>query len=113
MESQDIPIHRGYYVEDLRTAEVGHWKARGYNAAFIQLEGMPAMCEGRITEIPPGGELPAMKLGFDELVYVLQGEGASLRLVYRLIHAEELRVASAQFVLPPEASQTPDLQRSR
>lgn len=77
MESQGIPIHRGYYVEDLRTAEVAPWKARGYNAAFIQLEGMPAMCEGRITEIPPGGELPAIKLGFDELVYVLQGEGAT------------------------------------
>jgi hypothetical protein len=25
MEAQGIPIHRGYYVEDLRTVEVGPW----------------------------------------------------------------------------------------
>lgn len=76
MESRGIPVHRGYFVEDLRTVELGWWAERECSAAFIQLEGMPGMCEGRVTEIPPGGSLPPLKLGFDELVYVLQGQGA-------------------------------------
>src|SRR5438876_557198 len=46
-EQQGIPIHRGYYVEDLRTVEVGDWKARGVKAAFVQLEGMPGVTEIR------------------------------------------------------------------
>ena len=25
MESQGIPIHRGYYIEDLRTLQLGWW----------------------------------------------------------------------------------------
>ena len=25
MESQNVPIHRGYFIEDLRTIEVGPW----------------------------------------------------------------------------------------
>ena len=29
MESVGIPIHRGYYVEDLRTVELGRWEERG------------------------------------------------------------------------------------
>jgi len=75
MESTGIPIHRGYHVEDLRTVELGWWAEREYNAAFIQLEGMKGITEVRVTEIPPGGTLPPLKLAFDEAVYVLQGYG--------------------------------------
>jgi mannose-6-phosphate isomerase-like protein (cupin superfamily) len=75
MEQQGIPIHRGYYIEELRTVELGWWKTREHNAAFIQLEGMRGITEVRVTEIPAGGALPPLKLGFDEVVYVLQGYG--------------------------------------
>ena len=40
MEAQGIPIHRGYFVGDLRTAEVGWWEARGCHAAFLELAGL-------------------------------------------------------------------------
>ena len=33
MESQGIPVHRGYYVEDLRTVEVAPWELRGCDAS--------------------------------------------------------------------------------
>jgi quercetin dioxygenase-like cupin family protein len=75
MESAGIPIHRGYFVEDLRTVELGWWKEREHNACFVQLEGMKGISEVRVTEIPPGGTLPPLKLAFDEMVYVLQGTG--------------------------------------
>jgi hypothetical protein len=75
MEQQGIPIHEGYFIPDLRTVELGWWKSRECNAAFVQLEGMRGITEVRVTEIPAGGALPPMKLGFDEVVYVLQGYG--------------------------------------
>ena len=39
MKSKGIPIHRGYFIEDLRTIELEWWEERGCKAAFIQLLG--------------------------------------------------------------------------
>ena len=75
MEAQGIPIHRGYFIEDLRTVELGWWEARQCHAAFIQLQGQQGVSEARITEIPPGETLPPVHLGIDEVVYVVDGRG--------------------------------------
>lgn len=75
MEEQGIPIHKGYYIEDLRTLELGWWEARGCNAAFIQLVGQEGVSSTRVVEIPPGKSLEPMKLAFDEIVYALDGRG--------------------------------------
>ncbi len=77
MDSQGIPVHRGYYVEDLRTMKLGPWSLRGCDAAFIQLEGMPGVVEGRVQEIPAGQSLPSFKSAIDEIVYVLSGQGST------------------------------------
>ncbi|MBV8085518.1 MAG: cupin domain-containing protein, partial [Chloroflexi bacterium] len=73
--SLDLPVHRGFFVPDLRTVELGHWTARGCGCAFIQLSGQEGISEARVTEIPPGGSLPPLRQAFDELVYVVQGQG--------------------------------------
>ena len=75
MESVGIPIHRGYFIEDLRTVQLGWWEERGCNAAFIQLAGMEGVNETRVTEIGPGETLPPWRLAVDEIVYVLEGRG--------------------------------------
>jgi hypothetical protein len=75
MEAQGIPIHRGFYIEDLRTMELGHWAERGVDAAFIQLMGQEGVSEARVTEIPAGGSLPPLKMAVDEVVYGLEGRG--------------------------------------
>ncbi len=75
MESQGIPIHRGYYIEDLRTVELGWWKERQCHAAFIQLVGQEGVSSTRVVEIPPGKSLPPIRLAFDEIVYSLNGRG--------------------------------------
>jgi oxalate decarboxylase/phosphoglucose isomerase-like protein (cupin superfamily) len=77
MESQGIPVHRGYFVEDLREIELGPWSLRGCNAAFIQLAGMQGVVESRVQEIPAGGTLPPFKSSIDEICYVLSGQGAT------------------------------------
>jgi len=68
-------LHTGYFIQDLRTLELGWWDERGCNSAFIELSGQEGVSENRVTEIPPATTLPALKLGYDEAVYVLGGRG--------------------------------------
>ena len=75
MDSHEVPIHRGYFIEDLRTVEVGPWHERECNAAFIQVSGMEGVAEARITELPPGASAPPLKFALDEVVYTLAGHG--------------------------------------
>ena len=75
IDSTGVPIHRGYFVEDARTVEVGWWDERQCNAAFLVLAGQEGVTEARITEIPPGKTLPPGHFALDEVVYVLEGRG--------------------------------------
>jgi oxalate decarboxylase/phosphoglucose isomerase-like protein (cupin superfamily) len=77
MDSLGLPIHSGYYIEDLRTLELGRWEERGCDAAFVQLEGQQGITETRVSEVPPRAVLPPVRLAFDEVVYVAQGRGAT------------------------------------
>jgi gentisate 1,2-dioxygenase len=75
IESLGLPIHEGYFVEDLREIELGWWDKRGCNAAFLALEGQQNVSEARVTEIQPGETLPPLKFALDEVVYVVEGQG--------------------------------------
>src|SRR6202022_1190556 len=75
--SPGLPIHSGYFIEDLRELPLGRWEARGCDAAFIQLEGQQGITETRVSEVPPRAVLPPVRLAFDEVVYVVQGRGAT------------------------------------
>jgi hypothetical protein len=35
MESSGVPIHKGFFVDDLRTVELGWWEERQCLSAFI------------------------------------------------------------------------------
>jgi hypothetical protein len=75
MDSVGIPIHRGYFIEDLRTVELGWWDERQCNAAFVQLMGQEGVSSAIVMEIPAGKTLPPERFALDELIYVLQGRG--------------------------------------
>jgi oxalate decarboxylase/phosphoglucose isomerase-like protein (cupin superfamily) len=77
MDSLGLPVHCGYYIEDMRELELGRWDARGCDAAFIQLEGQQGITETRVSEVPARAVLPPVRLAFDEVVYVVQGRGAT------------------------------------
>ena len=75
LESLNVPVFRGFYIEDLRTMEVGPWEERGCNAAILALNGAEGVTETRVTEIPPGQSTTPFKFSLDELVYVIDGRG--------------------------------------
>lgn len=75
MESVGIPIHKGCYIEDLKTVELGWWEERQCNAAFMQLMGQEGVTSAIIMEISPGKTLPSFKFALDEIIYVADGRG--------------------------------------
>lgn len=75
IEAQGVPIYHTYFVDDLRTIEVGAWEERECNAAVVVLTGQEYQMETRVTEIPPGQALPPVKFSLDDLIYVLSGRG--------------------------------------
>jgi hypothetical protein len=74
-ESLGIPIHTGFYVEDVRTLSVGWWEERQCNAAIVKLVGQEGVTEAKVLEIPPGGTTAPAMMTIDEIVYVADGRG--------------------------------------
>ncbi len=77
IKSTGVPVHKGYYVEDVRTLALGPWPERECNAAFLDLAGQEGVSEARVTEIPPGKSLPPLRFAMDEAVYVVAGRGVT------------------------------------
>src|SRR5438045_9755344 len=75
IRGQGIPIHRAFFIEDLRTVEVGWWEFRQCKAAFLVLSGQEDIQESRVTAIDPGVTLPPWKIALEEMVYCVQGHG--------------------------------------
>jgi hypothetical protein len=75
IESLELPIYTGYYVEDLRTLPLGRWDERGCDAAFLQLAGQQGVTGAYVTEVAPGATTPPFKVAVDECIYVLDGRG--------------------------------------
>jgi mannose-6-phosphate isomerase-like protein (cupin superfamily) len=75
MESTGLPIHTGFFIDDLRTVDLGWWEERQCMSAFIQLMGQEGVSSTRLTEIPAGESTRPLKFALDEVVYVLDGRG--------------------------------------
>ena len=70
-----LPIHKGYFVNDLRLLELDWWEERQCYAAFVRLAGQEGVTETRVTEIPPAKSMLAFRMALDEIVYVIDGRG--------------------------------------
>src|SRR5438067_11089792 len=75
IESLKIPVYTGYYVEDVRTLELGWWSERGCYSAILKLAGNENVTQSRVSEPEPGKTTPPVKFGLDECVYVAAGRG--------------------------------------
>src|SRR5438132_13305740 len=75
VEALELPIYKGYCVEDLRTIELGRWDERGCDAAFLQLAGQQGVTGVYVAEVAPGATTPPFRMAVDDCVYVLDGRG--------------------------------------
>ena len=77
LEVQNIPVVRGYFIEDINKIELAHWEMKGVPAAFVILEGTGGTNDAYICEIPPRGHTKVQRHMYEEMVYVTHGYGAT------------------------------------
>jgi len=75
-QGERIPIHRGSYVGDLYTAEVGDWPRIGQQGAFVNLADQEHD-DGWLIEVKPGGQTEVIHHLFEAVIFVLNGRGAT------------------------------------
>jgi len=76
-ERQKIPRVMGFSVEDIKKVEVAPWELKGGLGAFVNLEGTGGINDGYVCVIPPGAKLKPQKHLYEEMVYVVEGLGAT------------------------------------
>ena len=77
LEEEGIPVVDGYGVEDVRQLTLGPWKRTGGRGAYIDLKGMEGFTGMYVGEIPPAGALNPENHLYEELIYIIQGVGAT------------------------------------
>ena len=77
MARQGIPVIDGYGVEDVREIATSPWARTGGNAAFVNLYGMEGVTGMYIGEIPAGGALEPERHFYEEVICILEGQGAT------------------------------------
>lgn len=74
-DEQDIPVHTGLFVDDVVELETAHWDMTGERGAFVNLYGMQYVDDLQIHELTPEGDTEWIQHFYDELVYVVEGNG--------------------------------------
>src|SRR5712692_9810933 len=77
MHRQGIPVVDGYGVDDVREIAMAPWKKLGGKASFVNLYGMEGVTGMYVAEIPPGGALEPEKHFYEEVICILEGQGAT------------------------------------
>jgi len=78
VKSEGLPINRDYYIADLRAVPVAPWKRLGAAGTYIDLKGGEGVNDGYVCEISPGGKTNPQRYLFEEIIYVLSGEGETV-----------------------------------
>jgi quercetin dioxygenase-like cupin family protein len=77
LRQEGIPIVGGYGIEDVTVLPRKPWQRTGGSGAYIELKGMEGFTGMYVGEILPGGALYPESHLYEELVYILQGVGAT------------------------------------
>src|SRR5919202_1319228 len=80
LRQENLPVYRDYHVADLRKAGLKPWKrlGPGVAGAYIDLVGGEGVNVGYLCELAPGAKTEPQRYLFEEVLYVLNGEGESL-----------------------------------
>jgi len=77
LKEEGIPIVTGYGIEDVAVLPRKPWMRTGGAGAYIELRGMEGFTGMYVGEIPARGALNPENHLYEELVYILQGVGAT------------------------------------
>ena len=103
MAHEGLPVVIGHGVEDVRELPLSPWRRTGGKGSFIHLYGMEGSSGMYVGEIPPGGALHPEKHMYEEVIVILEGNGADRGLAggrqeahFRVESLESVRSAAQQ-----------------
>lgn len=77
MTAQDIPIHHGPGFRDVRDLELGDWKRRGVQGAFLVLDQLAHFLGLFVLSVAVGRATEVERHLFEERYWVVEGEGTT------------------------------------
>jgi quercetin dioxygenase-like cupin family protein len=77
VKKEGLDLIRGNRVDNVYAQPLKPWKRTGGAAVMIQLDGCGELNAAYVQEIPPGGELKPQRHLYEELVFVLAGQGST------------------------------------
>jgi len=77
MAKEAIPVIDGFGIEDVLDIAVAPWARTGGKAAFLNLYGMEGVTGMYVGEIPAGSALKPEKHFYEEVIVILEGQGAT------------------------------------
>lgn len=79
MKGEGVPVYQEWGIEDVKELERKPWGRTGGKGAFIYLKGMKeyGVTGMVVMEIPPGQSLNPEKHLYEEVIYILHGQGAT------------------------------------
>ena len=77
LEEEGIPVADGYGIEDVTSLSRRPWQRTGGSGAYIELKGMEGFTGMYVCEIPPGAALRPENHLYEELIYIVNGVGAT------------------------------------
>lgn len=76
-QEQGLPSITGFAVNNVFEVDLAPWPQRGGRGVFINLDGTGGTNDAYVCEIPPGGNLTPMRHMYEEMVFILEGSGAT------------------------------------
>lgn len=77
VKEQGLEIIQGHYIRDLRTVELKPWARRGGLGVYINHDASRSTNDCYICELPPSQKLAPQKQMYEEMFYVLSGNGST------------------------------------
>jgi oxalate decarboxylase/phosphoglucose isomerase-like protein (cupin superfamily) len=77
MKKEGIPMVEGFGLRDVRELELRPWRRTGGRGTYIHLYGMEGLTGMYVAEIPPGGALTPERHLYEEVICILEGNGAT------------------------------------
>lgn len=74
-DRQKIPVHRSFWIDDLRTLATEWWADLGARAAFVELDGAGDQTAAYVINLDAGESTQWRRHTWEEIVYVAAGSG--------------------------------------
>ena len=98
-KGEGIPIVTDYSIANLRAVDVKPWKRMNASGAYIDLKGGEGVNDGYVCEIAPQAKTSSQRYLFEEVIYILSGEGETI--IRSGNHSQTLKWKAGSVVGPP------------